>query len=170
MPQQASVGHAAPDFDLSSTEGCVLSLRDEVPRSAVIIYCFADPSDESARAALSFLAEHADAAPGPSQIFGISTASMDELTSLQRELHLPFPLLRDDRGLTAAYGFRVAEEGPTESVMAVIDRGQKLIWERRAAEDLAAIWHEVVDCLKRTDRPTSNYPRSVVNRLVSRKG
>ena len=40
MAKQLSVGDEAPNFDLSTTEGAVLMLCDEVPRNFVVLYFF----------------------------------------------------------------------------------------------------------------------------------
>jgi peroxiredoxin len=142
-------------------------LRDEVVRSAVIVYCFDDPADEGARTALTALAARHGSIPGPVEIFAVSPAPMEALKSLQKELGLPFPLLRDDRGLMAAYGVERAEEEAAEPVLAVVDRQQRLAWYRRPAGAVDVAWPEVVACVERMKPPTSNYPRTVVNRLVA---
>ena len=51
MADRISIGDQAPDFDLTSTEGSLLMLRDEVPRTAVVLYVFADPDLRACRAA-----------------------------------------------------------------------------------------------------------------------
>lgn len=144
-------------------------LRDEAVRCAVIVYCFADPAAAEARRELAALAAASGSIPGPIEILGVSPAPMDALKALQNELRLPFPLLRDDRGLMAAYGFEAAEEETPEPVLAVVDRQQRLAWYRRPAGDVESAWPEIAGCVKRMPPPTSNYPRTVVNRLVARR-
>jgi len=164
-----TIGETAPNFDLTSTEDCLLMLRDEAARAAVIVYCFGDPAAVGVRQALQELAARIDSLPGPVEILTVSPATIDQLKALQTELQLPFPLLRDDRDLMAAYGFEVPEEGVASPVLAVVDRQQRLVWYRCPAEDVGAAWPEIAACIKRMAPPTSNYPRTVVNRLVARR-
>ena len=49
MPGTVSIGDTAPNFDLSSTEDALLMLKDEVIRTAVVLYFFADAGSERVR-------------------------------------------------------------------------------------------------------------------------
>ena len=49
LERPLTVGDEAPDFDLSSTEDVVLMLKDEVPRTPVLLYLFSGPADLQAR-------------------------------------------------------------------------------------------------------------------------
>ncbi|MGH9381972.1 MAG: peroxiredoxin family protein, partial [Thermoanaerobaculia bacterium] len=100
-----AVGERAPDFDLTSTEGCVLTLRDSVGRAAALLYFFADPEAEAAHSDLLALARLSGRLPGPLRALGVSPTPVPRLQELQRELRLPYPLLRDDRALASRYGF-----------------------------------------------------------------
>ena len=46
MPGPISIGDEAPNFDLSSTEDALLMLKDEAARTALVVYFFADLTDE----------------------------------------------------------------------------------------------------------------------------
>ena len=56
MAPTVSIGDEAPNFDLTSTEDVVIMLRDEVPRSAVLLYVFSDPFADATREDLQALA------------------------------------------------------------------------------------------------------------------
>ncbi len=158
-------GDTAPNFDLASTEDAVLMLRDEVPRSAVLLYFFGAPADQRARRDLSLLASHAGSLVG-AKALGVSPAKLDELKSLQRELELPFPLLSDDRGFSGLFGFENAEEGESAPVLVLVNRDQKVLWQAKPLESMETALEEIRGRLKSLPSSTANYPRSVINRLV----
>ena len=56
-----SIGDEAPNFDLSSTEDALLMLRDEVTRTAIVVYFFTDPASERAQRDLDALNRGLDA-------------------------------------------------------------------------------------------------------------
>lgn len=170
MSSAVAIGDEAPNFDLTSTEDVVIMLRDEVPRSGVLLYLFADPEDERVRHDLEALASRRDAlARLPISIFGVSPAKLDQLKETQRELSLPFPLLRDDRGFSASYGVEAAEDGSDpRPALVVVDRQQRIVWMANPVEEVAAALDGLADQLRRLPSTTSNYPRSVVNRLIDR--
>ena len=64
MTARITIGDEAPNFDLSSTEGVLLMLRDEVPRTSVLLYFFSDLDGAETRADLQALAGAPDAAGG----------------------------------------------------------------------------------------------------------
>ena len=105
MSTAIAINETAPDFDLSSTEGSLLSLRDEVPRKAVLLYFFSDVEAEQARKDLQTLeSQRASLDSQHVKILGVSPNKMPLLRSLQADLGLQFPLLRDDRKFSEAYG------------------------------------------------------------------
>lgn len=162
-------GDRAPDFDLSSTEDAVLMLRDEVPRSPVLLYFFADPAAERARRDLAAIAaRHADFGRLGLKVMGVSPAKLDELKAAQRDLGLPFPLLTDDRGFSRSYGVEAAEEATPEPALVLVDRNQKVLWIGNPAPELEQAVGAILGRVKSLPRPTANYPRSVINRLVDR--
>lgn len=169
MAAAVSIGDEAPNFDLTSTEDVVIMLRDEVPRSGVLLYLFADPADDRVRRDLEELAaRRADLARLPVSILGISPASLDELKQTQRELGLPFPLLRDDRGFSASYGVEASDDATPAPALVAVDRQQRIVWLANPVESVAAALDRLADDLKRLPSTTSNYPRSIVNRLIDR--
>ena len=170
MARTVSVGDQAPDFDLTSTEDAVIMLRDEVPRTAVLLYLFDDPAAERTRADLEALAgQAAELARLPVSVLGISPASLDDLKAAQRELSLPFPLLRDDRGFSGSYGVEAAAEGTSaEPALVAVNRQQRVIWVANPVGDVSDALGRLTGELERLPSSTSNYPRSIINRLVDR--
>ena len=170
MTERISIGDEAPNFDLSSTEGVLLMLRDEVPRTSVLVYFFGDPPADEARRDLAELAGHTPTlAAGAVKVFGVSPSKMPVLQSLQADLGLPFPLLRDDRGFSEAYGVGPStEEQPSSPVLCLVDRRQRVAWMANPAGSVRDALVQIEAMLKEQDSPTSNYPKSVINRLVDR--
>ena len=162
-------GDQAPDFDLSSTEDAVLMLRDEVPRSAVLLYFFADPADESARRDLAAMAaRREDFGRLGLKVMAVSPAKVDGLKTAQHELGLWFPLLSDDRGFSRSYGVEAAAEETPEPALVLVDRDQRVLWIANPAPDFEQAASTIMGRLKSQPSPTANYPRSVINRLVDR--
>lgn len=163
-----AVGDEAPNFDLTSTEDVVLMLRDEITRTAALLYFF-DVEHERCRADLAALAEaRSRLGRHRARVLAIAGAKADVLKSLQSELGLPFPLLADDRGFAAHYGVEPAAEGAAaEPAMFVVDRRQRVVWEDNPAPPVAETLDEVEKALDALPGPTSNYPGSVVNRVVN---
>ena len=124
MTERISTGDQAPNFDLSSTEGVLLMLRDEVPRTSVLLYFFDDPSAEVVRRDLAELAGATRTlAAAAAKVFGVSPSKMPALQSLQADLGLPFPLLRDDREFSEAYGVAPStEEQSSSPMLCLVDR------------------------------------------------
>lgn len=166
-------GREAPNFDLSSTEDVLLMLRDEVVRTAVVLYFFAADDDRSRRD-LSALAASRDAlAEDGARILGVSPLKLPVLKELQKELGLPFPLLQDDRGFAARYGALVSAEGEGEAeesaapALVAVDRYQKVLWAGTPASvetEIAA----VRSALSSLPRASDSLPSSVVNRWIDR--
>lgn len=171
MSKSVAPGDEAPNFDLASTEDVVLMLRDETARMAQVLYFFSDPEDEGARRDLTALAKQRDGFQERGVcILAISPAKLDPLKSLQGELELPFPLLFDDRGLAAAYGFESAdEETPPAPMMVLVDRRQMVCWVGSPGAAVEGQLPQLAAALKKLPSPTANYPRSIVNRLVDHR-
>lgn len=161
------VGERAPDFDLTSTEDCVLTLRDTTGRTAALLYFFADPESKTARSDLRALADLAPRLPGPLRTLAISPTPIPRLKELQRQLRLPFPLLRDDRALAAGYGFDPEAGRP---VLALVDRRQHLAWLGRNDTPIESSAGELKDVLRHLEPPTALLPRRLVNRFIARFG
>jgi len=170
MSRQLDVGDEAPNFDLSSTEGALLMLCDEVPRNMVALYFFADPENEQARADLRSLGGARDAlASRHVNILGIAPAKMPVLQQLQVDLALPFPLLRDDRSFSAAYGVAEVEEGATPApALVLVGRDQKVAWMANPVNSVESAIGEITEVAKADGSPTGNYPKQVINRIVDR--
>ncbi len=170
MAPSVSIGDEAPNFDLTSTEDVVIMLRDEVPRSAVLLYLFADPADEAVRRDLAALAGTAQRlAELPVSVLGISPAKLDQLKEVQRDLSLPFPLLVDDRGFSSDYGVVApAEDQAPAPALVAVDRQQRIVWLANPAGSVEDSLGELERDLKKVPSTTSNYPRQVINRLIDR--
>ncbi|MFY9820189.1 MAG: redoxin domain-containing protein [Thermoanaerobaculia bacterium] len=170
MPGPISIGDVAPNFDLSSTEDAVLMLKDEVIRTALVIYFFADPESERVRRDLDALSRWQEPLRKlAAKVLAISPAKLDDLKRLQVSRKLLFPLLHDDRNFAASYGVTSAEEGqPYAPALVVVGRRQDVKWLANpvaSAEDAMA---QVEKLLKGLPSPTRSYPKSVVNRLIDR--
>lgn len=158
----------APNFDLTSTEGSVLMLRDEVSRTAALLYFFSAEADGSRQALSALGAAWSRLGRHRTRVYGVADAAPEALGELQRELDLPFPLLSDDRGFAAQYGVAPAAEGEAAPpALFLVDRRQRIAWMANPApaidEALAAVDKAAADL----PGPTSNYPKSVVNRVVN---
>lgn len=170
MAERIATGDKAPNFDLSSTEEALLMLRDEVPRTSVLLYFFADAGSERARADLRELsAARARLAERHAKVLAISPAKMDDLRALQSELTLTFPLLRDDRGFSALYGVDAGEEGAEPApALVLVNRSQVVTWVANPACPVGEALAQVEPLLVAEGTPTGNYPKAVINRLVDR--
>jgi len=170
MAQSLAVGDQAPNFDLTSTEDVVLMLRDECVRTAVVLYFFDSAEGDRVRDDLLSLARHWDTlAAADTRILGVSRAKVPALKALQKELHLPFPLLEDDRGFATAYGMAEAEEEVVPaSVLAAVDRYQALLLLEPVDDSVEAAMPQVLKVVKALPSPTASLPRKVVNGLVDR--
>jgi peroxiredoxin len=170
MADRISIGDPAPNFDLSSTENCLLMLRDEVPRTAVILYFFSDPASERVRRDLVALAERKEALRDVhAKALAVSRADLASLQKLQAELKLPFPLLHDDRDFSSRYGVSPPTEGQEAApALYVVNRQQRVLWLANPVAAVEAAMPEVLKSLEGQGSPTAQYPRSVVNRLVDR--
>lgn len=168
MPAVLSIGDQAPNFDLASTENAVLMLRDEVVRTAMVLYFCADPNDDRVCRDLDALNERLPAlARLRARILVVSTAKLDELKKVQAERQLLFPLLFDDRSFSAAYGVEAAEEGKTPApALVVVDRRQAVRWLANPVASVEGALPQVEKLLKDLPSPTKGYPKKVINRWV----
>jgi peroxiredoxin len=161
MATELTVGNQAPNFDLTSTEGVVLMLHDEVPRMQVLLYLFQDL--EMATTDLSALSQNAARLAGKGiKIIAVSPVSLDELKVTQQQLELPFPLLHDDRDFSLAYGVG----GGTPAALVLVDRNRQISWLERGKPGLGSLVASLPEGRSGNRESTSNYPRSVINRFV----
>jgi peroxiredoxin len=165
---QLAKGDEAPNFDLTSTEDVVLMLRDEVSRTAALLYFF-DVDAEGSRDALTALGgAWSRLGRHRARVLGVAKATPEALKELQRELSLPFPLVSDDRGFAAHYGVVAAAEGDNSPpALFLVDRRQQIAWMANPAPAMEEALGAVDKALADLPGPTSNYPKSVVNRVVS---
>lgn len=170
MPGPISIGDEAPNFDLSSTEECLLMLKDEVVRTAVVVYFFANPADERVLRDLDALSRRREAlVKSAVRILAVSPTPLDDLKKLQRERKLLFPLLHDDRGFSAAYGVTAPEEGrPAAPALVVVDRRQRLRFIANPVASVEDSMAQVESAIKDLPSPTKSYPKTVINRLIDR--
>ena len=170
MPGPISIGDEAPNFDLSSTEDALLMLKDEVTRTALVVYFFSNPADERVLRDLDALNARRDAlAKLQVRILAVSPTPLDALRKLQRERKLLFPLLHDDRNFSAAYGVVAPEEGrPAAPALVVVDRRQRLRFIANPVASVQESMAQVESAIKDLPSPTKSYPKSVINRIVDR--
>jgi peroxiredoxin len=160
-----SIADEAPNFDLSSTENAVLMLRDEVGRTSVVLYFFADPADPRVHGDLDALNQHLDRlarAALRARVLAVSPAKLDDLKKLQAERKLLFPLLHDDRNFSAAYG---VVDAPA---LVVVSRKQRILWLANPVASVAEALPQVEKVLGEEPSPMKSYPKSVVNRLIDK--
>ncbi len=165
-----AVGDEAPNFDLASTEDVVLMLRDEVPRTAVVLYFFAGSAAPGAAADLEALSARQAAHAGrDAKAIAVSPAPLAELKKLQAEKRLALPLVHDDRGFAKVYGLAPPAEGePPRPALYLVDRRQRILWLENPAASVAAALPAIEKLLKGVPPPTALYPKSVINRWIAR--
>lgn len=164
-----SVGDEAPNFDLTSTEDVLLMLRDEVVRTAIVLYVCDDASSERSRADLLALSRAAARLVDlRARILVVSATKVDDLKEIQHDLHLPYPLLHDDRGFAARYGVSAEGEEEAEPALAVIDRDQVVRWFEQPVAGVEQSLPAATAAVEALPSPTSKLPGSVVNRLIDR--
>lgn len=158
-----SIADEAPNFDLSSTENAVLMLKDEVARTSVVLYFFADPTDARAWRDLDALNQALDRlARLTTRVLAVSPAPLDALKKLQAERKLLFPLLHDDRSFSASYGVA------SEPALVVVSRRQRVLWQANPVASVAEAMPQVETVLENEPSPTKSYPKSVINRLIDK--
>ena len=173
MPGPISIGDEAPNFDLSSTEDALLMLKDEVTRTAMVIYFFANPADERVLRDLDALnARRNSLVKLQVRILAVSPTPLDALRKLQRERKLLFPLLHDDRNFSAAYGVVAPtpeETGrPAAPALVLVDRRQLLRFIANPVASVEDSLAQVESAIKDLPSPTKSYPKAVINRLIDR--
>ncbi len=179
MAAALAIGDEAPNFDLSSTEGVLLMLRDEVIRTAQVLYFFADPASDRVLRDLDALNRALDdLARLRARAMAVSRVPLAELSALQVRRHLLFPLLHDDRDFSSRYGVaaKEGEEGkPPAPALFVVNRittrkhpEPRLLWLANPVGSVEEAMPQVLALLKTQPSPTANYPKSVINRLVDR--
>lgn len=169
-PRPLEAGDLAPDFDLASTEDVVLMLKDEVPRTPVVLYVFSGPQDEQARADLAELERRRRTLTElRAKILAASPAPLAELKKLQSDLRLGFPLLADDRGFTKGYGLDAEAGGkPAPPVLYLIGRDRQVLWRERPLISVGSALAAVEKVLGGQSSSAAGYPRKVINRWVDR--
>ena len=168
MARQLSIGDEAPNFDLTSTENVILMLRDEVPRTAVLLYFFADGDSDEVRNDLVALGRWRDKLLGHrAKILAVSPLKVDPLKKIQQDLKLRFPLLSDDRNFSAAYGVEPAgEDAPARPALFLVDRDQSILWSSNPVGGVEQAMGQIEGIVKSLSSSTTNYEKSVVNRVV----
>jgi peroxiredoxin len=162
MPGPISIGDEAPNFDLSSTEDALLMLRDEVTRTAIVVYFFTDPAGERAQRDLDALNRNLDAlARRKARVLAVSPAKLDELKKLQAERKLLFPLLHDDRSFAAAYGV-------TDTALVLVDRRQRVLWMANPVDAVDGALPQALKALEGIPSGTETYNKNVINRWIDR--
>jgi peroxiredoxin len=173
MPGPISIGDEAPNFDLSSTEDALLMLKDEVVRTAMVVYFFGNAADERVLRDLDALNGRLDAlAKLCVRVLAVSATPLDDLRKLQRERKLLFPLLHDDRNFSAAYGVTAPtpeEPGrPAAPALVMVDRRQRLRFIANPVASVEQSMGQVEAAIKDLPSPTKSYPKAVINRLIDR--
>jgi peroxiredoxin len=168
MPGPVAIGDTAPNFDLSSTEDAVLMLKDEVIRTAVVLYFFADPGSERVLRDLDALnGRLGELAKLDTRVLAVSPAKLDELKKLQAERRLLFPLLHDDRNFSASYGVVAGEDGKAaDPALVVVGCRRDVKWLANPVVSVEEALPQVERLLKDLPSPTRSYPKSVINRSV----
>lgn len=166
MTLTAELGAGAPNFDLASTEGVVIMLRDEVPRSGVVLYLFSGDADEQVEKDLLALeAKRASIASSSSRILALSNLELDALAGLQARLGLGYPLLHDDREFLIAYG--VSEQGGNRALF-LVGHDETIRWTARPLDTVESAIDGLLAALAALPRSTANYPKSILNWLIDR--
>lgn len=161
-----AIGETAPNFDLSSTEGVLLMLRDECVHTALVVYLGA-ALDERAKLDLAALGRAQDALGRlRARPLAVLKAPMPQLLAAQKQLGLGFPLLHDDRAFLPAYG--VEAETGDEPALYLIGRDQKVLWKENPAGSVEAVLPALHAKLKAQPSTKASYPRKVINRVVER--
>jgi peroxiredoxin len=170
MPGPISIGDTAPNFDLSSTEDAVLMLKDEIVRTAVVVYFFADLESDRVQRDLDALNRRLDPlARLSTRVLAVSPAKLDDLRKLQARRKLLFPLLHDDRNFAASYGVvSTQEDRPADPALVVVGRRQDVKWIANPVASVEDALQQVEKLLKDLPSPTRSYPKSVINRWVDR--
>jgi len=162
MPGPISIGDEAPNFDLSSTEDALLMLRDEVTRTAIVVYFFPDPASERTLRDLDALNRGLDSlARRSARVLAVSPAKLDDLRKLQIERKLLFPLLHDDRNFSAVYG-------ATDPTLVLVSRRQRVLWMANPVASVEEALPQALKALESIPSGTETYNKNVINRFIDR--
>ena len=100
------VGDSAPDFDLVSSGGAPLKLRDLQGKKNVVLYFYpGDFTPVCTKETCGFRDMYAELEGKDTEVIGVSTDSDASHEKFKEAHSVPFPLVSDaDRKLAAAYG------------------------------------------------------------------
>jgi len=101
-----TIGDPAPDFQLPSTEGRDISLKEFRGKKSVVLYFY--PKDDTpgcTKEACSFRDERSKFDRKDAVILGVSFDDLESHKKFSGKFRLPFPLLSDtDKKVATAYG------------------------------------------------------------------
>ncbi|MDF2693531.1 MAG: Thiol peroxidase, Bcp-type, partial [Labilithrix sp.] len=120
-------GQRAPDFDVTSSSGQKLRLRDFAGKKNVVLYFYpADFTLVCTRETCGFRDSYAELARKDTEVIGVSVDSDETHQRFAREYNVPFALVSDQsKNLAAQYeasGFLSRLMGKTGRVTYVIDK------------------------------------------------
>jgi thioredoxin-dependent peroxiredoxin len=104
--RELTIGDPAPDFQLPSTEGRDISLKEFRGKKSVVLYFY--PKDDTpgcTKEACSFRDERPRFDKQDAVILGVSFDDLESHKKFAGKFRLPFPLLSDaDKKVATAYG------------------------------------------------------------------
>jgi thioredoxin-dependent peroxiredoxin len=104
--RELTLGDSAPDFQLPSTEGRDISLKEFRGKKSVVLYFY--PKDDTpgcTKEACSFRDERSRFDKKDAVILGVSFDDLESHKKFAGKFRLPFPLLSDaDKKVATAYG------------------------------------------------------------------
>lgn len=102
---QLAIGQPAPDFELPTDEGQLVSLTDYRGKKVVLYFYPEDDTPGCTKEACSFRDGIGDLQQHGAVVFGVSADSIDSHVKFKRKYRLNFPLLSDvDKQAIKAYG------------------------------------------------------------------
>ncbi len=121
------LGQTAPDFDVTSSAGDRLKLKDFLGKKNVVLYFYpADFTLVCTRETCGFRDAYAELADKDTEVIGISVDSDESHAKFAKEHNVPFPLISDaNRELSKTYealGFLQKLLGKSGRVTYVIDK------------------------------------------------
>ncbi len=130
-------GDLAPDFELESTLGHPVRLKDYLGRGSVVVYFYPKAGTSVCTAEACSFRDHLPEFTGKgATILGLSTDDLPALKKFQADNHLNFPLLSDREGKVAdSYGVRASMKGQT-----VAQRVTFLVSPEGRIEDAQVLW------------------------------